>query len=213
MEEGLMPTRRYVIAETVQDSRELRSRYHNIQTTRLLMFPNRPQFQVGDGLSVQLSIRAQNVRMMLEGLVHRVPTKSTTVFGKRMFAMGLDAKSFERLSPYLANLTPKAPETRANERRMPVRARWSECCVPNSGATRTARILDVTPRGLFLATGLDVVQGSTVLFRPDRGSNWLGGTVCWQGEKAGQRGIGMELVFSRVDERHSWNEFVLHANG
>lgn len=209
-----MPARRYVIAETVQDSRELRSRYHNIQTTRLLMFPNRPQFQVGDGVSVQLSIRASSVRLMLEGLVHRLPTKAPVAAGaKKMFAMGLDAKSIERLSPYLSNLSPKIPETRISERRAPVRTRWSECFVPKSGTTRTARILDITSKGLFLATGLDVVTGSTVLFRPDRGSNWLGGRVCWLGEKSGQRGVGMELVFSRADERHSWNEFVIQANG
>ncbi len=81
---------------------------------------------------------------------------------------------------------------------------WCLCRHPRAASSRAARVLDLGPSGLFLATGLEAQLGEAVFFKSPSSTQWLVGEVQWRGEKAGEQGLGLQVVFSRSQERMAW---------
>lgn len=199
-------SRQYVIHDAIRDPRELRRRYRSGSGRPAILLAARPQLDEGDRVTVLLRIKARKHRLQLRGWVVRtncaLRQHDQT---ERCFQLALDDESIELLRPWLFDVKQDSPGQRRTNRAS-IQA-WSACRVPGTNALRQAKVLDVSPVGVFLATGLESEPGTTIVFKLEKSPTWLAGVVKWQGTKDGASGVGLRLVFSRHEEAASWHRW------
>ena len=200
--------RRFVLRDSISGLKELKARYRSFGRSQTVHLNHRPNMSVGDLVFAQLGIRSTGTLLELNGAVRR----STCFFAygsesRLSFELALDGDSGLRLSQWLEDGA-AALEAKRHDNRLQSSA-WSHCRLASSGELRSARIVDISSTGLFLSTGLDAREDSTVLFKPQQAKTWLAGRVAWRGHKDDQPGLGLNLVFSRPEERWSWNEWLV----
>lgn len=205
-----MPTPRrvrYILNETVQDAAQLRERWRHCAAdpaaSRLLVRP-RPQLAPGTEVTVQLSLAHGSAPVALDG---RIALSFGAGPAPGLCAVTLGAAATHRLTTMLDDTPAQTgQQVRRGTTRRPLQL-WGDCRRSSRDVLRTARILDVSAEGLFLASGLECRPGETVLVRPEPLDGWLAGAVRWCGSKHGEPGIGLSLTFSRGEERQRWQQW------
>jgi len=201
----------YFISETITGPGELDARRRVLEdgSSRFLI-DLRPSLGPGDAVKLRLTSKRGGPSKYVDGFVSaRVEPEAAA---RGFCELHLDAAATDVLREFASDRYFSDGDVRRSTGRRPVGV-WTECRRGAAGAVRTARILDASPTGLFLASGVDVAPGDTVLLRTPRRRGWLGGTVRWCGNKFGERGVGVRLVFSRATEEHQWHACYVHTAG